>query len=516
MRIAWWKFCSAISTVSPYRSFSSLILVMVCETRIGASPTDGSSNSRSLGEDMSARTIASICCWPPESEPASWRLRSARTGKISNEKARVLPMSGRAAWRKAPSRRFSSTLSLGNRRRPSGTMATPRLTISSVDRRVRSWVFPSRSRLTEPRVGRTMPMTHFISVLLPLPLVPSSATVSPWRIPMETPCSARTAPYRASIPEILSSSAKVGFLHFRVLDDLGRRALADDPAGVEADHALREAHHRLHDVLDHDDRDPGRIQVKQYFQNFVDFVAGEPGHRLVGDQQPRPRRHRARELELAQLDLGEQVRRRVGFFGHPHLPQDCHRLVPGIGGVQRSAVRDVFERHDKVLQHRHALERARDLDAACDTAARALVGRQARDLGAVEHDRARFVSQCARDTVDQGRFARSVRPDQAEALAGGDLQADLAQRGEAPEMLRHASYLEERWNHFSFLSRPSTPSGAATTNTTSSTPTTSTLISFEIVTVTTCWTEPSRIAPITGPSQCEVPPIIGMASADTE
>src|SRR6267143_3008200 len=513
MRIAWWKFCSAISTVSPYRSFSSLILVMVCETRIGASPTDGSSNSRSLGEDMSARTIASICCWPPESEPASWRLRSARTGKISNEKARVLPMSGRAAWRKAPSRRFSSTLSLGNRRRPSGTMATPRLTISSVDRRVRSWVFPSRSRLTEPRVGRTMPMTHFISVLLPLPLVPSSATVSPWRIPMETPCSARTAPYRASIPEILSSSAKVGFLHFRVLDDLGRRALADDPAGVEADHALREAHHRLHDVLDHDDRDPGRIQVKQYFQDFVDFVAGEPGHRLVGDQQPRPRRHGARQLELAQLDLRQAVRRRRRLVREADGFQDAQRLRVRIGIAEAD---DVSQGHDQILQHRHAVEGARDLEAACDTAARALVGRQARDLGAVEHDRARFVPQCARDTVDQGRLARSVRPDQAEALAGRDLQADLAQRGEAPEMLRHASYLKERCNHFSFLSRPSTPSGAATTNTTSSTPTTRTLISFEIVTVTICWTEPSRIAPITGPSQCEVPPIIGMASADTE
>ena len=39
---------------------------------------------------------------------------------------------------------------------------------------------PSISSTTEPRVGRTMPMTHFKSVLLPLPLVPSSVTVSPW------------------------------------------------------------------------------------------------------------------------------------------------------------------------------------------------------------------------------------------------------------------------------------------------------------------------------------------------
>src|SRR6267143_1171734 len=412
MRIAWWKFCSAISTVSPYRSFSSLILVMVCETRIGASPTEGSSTSRSLGEDISARPIASICCWPPESEPASWRLRSARTGKISKEKARFLPISGRAALRKAPSRRFSSTLSLGNRRRPSGTMATPRLTISSVDRRVRSWVFPSRSRLTEPRVGRTMPMMHFMSVLLPLPLVPSSAIVSPWRIPMETPCSARTAPYPASIPEILRSSAKVGSLHVRILDDPGRRALADDPAGVEAD----------------------------------------------------------------------------GL-------QDAQRLSMRIGIVEAD---DVPQGHDQVLQHRHAVERARDLEAAGDAAPRALVGRQARDLLAAEHDRAGLVAQRAGDAVDERGLARAVGADEAEALAFGHLETDLRQRGEAAEVLRHAFYLEERSSHLSFFNNPRTPSGAATTNTTSSTPTTRTLISLEIVTVTICCTEPRRIAPITG------------------
>ena len=60
------------------------------------------------------------------------------------------------------------------------------------------------------------------------------------------------------------------------------------------------------------------------------------------------------------------------------------------------------------------------------------------------------------------------------------------------------------------------PSGAATTNSTSSTPTTSTFSSEDIVTVTTCCTVPSRIAPITGPIQCEVPPTMGMASAETE
>lgn len=40
-------------------------------------------------------------------------------------------------------------------------------------------------------------------------------------------------------------------------------------------------------------------------------------------------------------------------------------------------------------------------------------------------------------------------------------------------------------------------------------------ISEEIVTVASCWVVPSRMAPITGPTQLVVPPIIGMASAFT-
>ncbi len=103
-------------------------------------------------------------------------------------------MAGRAPGRKAPSSRFSSTVSSGNRRRPSGTIATPSATISCGGLPVKSMRAPSSSSATEPREGRSSPMMHFISVLLPLPLVPSSATVSPWHTCSDTPCSTRTAP----------------------------------------------------------------------------------------------------------------------------------------------------------------------------------------------------------------------------------------------------------------------------------------------------------------------------------
>src|SRR6266700_2833032 len=59
--------------------------------------------------------------------------------------------------------------------------------------------------------------------------------------------------------------------------------------------------------------------------------------------------------------------------------------------------------------------------------------------------------------------------------------------------------------------QPMMPLGASVTNTTSSTPTISRFQAEEIVTWTTCCTEPSRTAPITGPSQLIMPPIRGMA-----
>ena len=54
---------------------------MISPTTSGARPREGSSQSRRRGRVMRARPIASICCSPPESVPASWPLRWRSTGK---------------------------------------------------------------------------------------------------------------------------------------------------------------------------------------------------------------------------------------------------------------------------------------------------------------------------------------------------------------------------------------------------------------------------------------------------
>jgi hypothetical protein len=89
---------------------------------------------------------------------------------------------------------------------------------------------------------------------------------------------------------------------------------------------------------------------------------------------------------------------------------------------------------------------------------------------------------------------------------------------EAAEALDEPLHLEQRGAKLSASQAPyqaQDPSGARTTKATSTTPTMNRFISDEIVTVASCWAVPSRTAPITGPTQLVVPPIIGMASAFT-
>ena len=66
--------------------------------------------------------------------------------------------------------------------------------MSSVARPTRLWLAPSTTATMAPADGWSMPMMHFMRVLLPLPLVPSSATVSPVPTVSETCSSARTLP----------------------------------------------------------------------------------------------------------------------------------------------------------------------------------------------------------------------------------------------------------------------------------------------------------------------------------
>src|SRR3954454_8159076 len=83
---------------------------------------------------------------------------------------------------------------------------------------------------------RRMPMTARRVVVLPAPLRPSSATVSPSRMSRSTPCSTWLSPYQACRPRTsrkgtsLMLASHVGLAHLRVLADLVVTALGEDLA----------------------------------------------------------------------------------------------------------------------------------------------------------------------------------------------------------------------------------------------------------------------------------------------
>gem|GEM_PF-3215514 len=160
---------------------------------MGASPSEGSSRSRSSGDDTSARPIASICCSPPESVPASWFLRSLRIGK--SEYTRSSCAASCWAWRARrtpyiPNMRFSLTLSVPKTRRPSGTWATPRPASSKAGISVRGWFL---NRMV-PDVGRCKPETALRRLVFPAPFAPRTATISSSPTRIDTSSRALTAP----------------------------------------------------------------------------------------------------------------------------------------------------------------------------------------------------------------------------------------------------------------------------------------------------------------------------------
>ena len=90
-----------------------------------------SSTSRTFGCWIRARAMASICCSPPESAPAGRRQRLSSAGKTSRSSRGAGPRRDRATSR------FSSTVSVVNSDRLSGTSTTPA--------RLAATAFPLRS-----------------------------------------------------------------------------------------------------------------------------------------------------------------------------------------------------------------------------------------------------------------------------------------------------------------------------------------------------------------------------------
>ena len=210
---------------------------MVRLTSSGARPTDGSSTSRIFGASISARPSASICCSPPLMRAGELACAARRSrGKVSKQKSRVCGASPRGPSRRnAPSSRFSSTVSCGNRRRPSGTSAMPRSTISSVVQPTRSCSTPSISATMRRRSAGTSAHDAFDQRALAVAVgAEQHHGLAGADVRSRRPRSRARRRSRHGRPRCARLLAKVGPLHFRVADrrprDCRRRSSCPRPA----------------------------------------------------------------------------------------------------------------------------------------------------------------------------------------------------------------------------------------------------------------------------------------------
>ncbi|CAB3772912.1 hypothetical protein LMG29739_06348 [Paraburkholderia solisilvae] len=157
---------------------------------IGDSPIDGSSSNSSFGLLMIARAIASICCSPPDSVPASCVARSFSRGKKPNIRSMSCLMPSLSLRRYAPICMFSSIDMRAKMPRPSGTIARPRRSSSCAGSPLIDWPMYSMS----PAEYGFRPVIAFIVVVLPAPFAPISVTSSPCATSMSTPLTAWMPP----------------------------------------------------------------------------------------------------------------------------------------------------------------------------------------------------------------------------------------------------------------------------------------------------------------------------------
>src|SRR4051794_36625609 len=96
--------------------------------------------------------------------------------------------------------------------------------------------------------------------------------------------------------------------------DLGRAPDGDDLPEVDGDYTRNELHEFAELVLDDEDGESlVRVQALDQRGERLDLGAAEPGEGLVEGDELRLRRERARDLEPAQVAVGEHLDRHAGL-----------------------------------------------------------------------------------------------------------------------------------------------------------------------------------------------------------
>src|ERR1041384_8149735 len=195
-------------------------------------------------------------------------------------------------------------------------------------RRARSWVATrSRSRLskrTEPRPALRRPITVFITVVLPAPLRPMSPVMEPVGTSSETSRRICIDAIETLSRSISSTAADHVAFDLGMRERIPGRRVRDDAPVVEREHALREAAHHLHVVLDEEHgRALGTHRLEHHLHDAELLLRRYPARGLIQEQDPRPRHHRERDVEELARAAGQDLRVAAAVLEQAEAAEDA-------------------------------------------------------------------------------------------------------------------------------------------------------------------------------------------------
>ena len=121
------------------------------------------------------------------------------------------------------------------------------------------------------------------------------------------------------------------------LDQFGRAALGDDPAGVQHHHRVGQLLGLVQVVGAQHDADPVAAQPADQVPGAAPGLRVHAGGRLVEEQQLRTRDQRHRQRQPLLLAAGQPLDRRAGHLGQPHLRRAARRRPAGARRSCRTA-----------------------------------------------------------------------------------------------------------------------------------------------------------------------------------
>src|SRR5690606_17016124 len=237
-------------------------------------------------------------------------------------------------------------------------------------------------------------------------------------------------------PEILT---QIDSSHVLIIQNCPGLARRQHPPLAQNVRAVADFQRFPHVVVGDEHADAALLQMADQALDLDDGNGIDAGERFVEQDETRPARERARDLEAPALAAREAHAEAVAPLRDLQVAQQLLERGFALGAVQVGAR---FEYRADVGGRRQVAEHRRLLRQVADAEAGALVHRQARDVAPVEQDASPVDRDQADDHVEAGGLARAVRSEQTDDLAGAHLEGDVVDDPAAAVLLAEAAGLE--------------------------------------------------------------------------